>query len=170
MPIRTYGLFWQRDEVLWRPGAGNGGFKLLGRRGERNPNLRVADFRAQKGLYALHSAYGAYYVGLVSRGGLGNRLKQHLNDDHGKAWDRFSWFGFRPVLKGVDKRGYCQLRELASLNADESMSAIKDMEALLINVMNPPGNERWMNFTNAERWEQLGADDEARYRRRLGVD
>ena len=43
------------------------------------------------------------------------------------------------------------------------------MEALLINVLNPPGNSNWMNFSNAVEWKQIAAGaDEQEYRRRLG--
>lgn len=115
----------------------------------------------------LHSAYGVYYVGLVRTGTLGVRLRQHLDDDHGSAWDRFSWFGFREVLKTTDSDGLQRLRMLATLQADESLSAIRDFEALLINILNPPGNTNWTNFTNADQWTQVGKVEEKIYRERL---
>lgn len=169
MPIRAYGLFWEKDSVEWSPGRGNkGAFRLLGRRATSRPHLKVADFRAQQGLYVLHNNHGIYYVGLVRSGSLGKRLKDHLDDDHRSGWNRFSWFGFRQVLESKDEYGFNRLKQLATLNADESMSAIKDMEALLINVINPPGNANWMNFSNADPWEQVATgDEEAEYRRKL---
>lgn len=57
MLIRAFGLFWERDEVDWRPGPG-GQFRLLGRVGGKSKNLRVADFREQKGVYVLYNDHG----------------------------------------------------------------------------------------------------------------
>lgn len=104
MLVQEYGLFWQRDEVNWWPGSGKkGNFRLLGRIGKHRPNLMVADFRFQQGVYVLYGNHGAHYVGLAeAERGLGERLKDHLSDDHHDAWDRFSWFGFRPVLMGYE--------------------------------------------------------------------
>jgi hypothetical protein len=94
MFIKNFGLFWRADEIDWAPGKGSKGvFRLLGRRGINNPGLRLADFRYQKGIYILYGNHGPYYVGLTKRRGLGQRLKEHLADQHAGQWDRFSWFG-----------------------------------------------------------------------------
>jgi hypothetical protein len=83
MVIRSYGLFWQCDEVNWHPGAGNKkAFRLLGRSGTNLPGLRLADFRDQRGIYVLYGDYGPHYVGLTRKRGLGLRLKHHLFDGH----------------------------------------------------------------------------------------
>jgi hypothetical protein len=79
MAIKSFGLFWRRDEVDWNPGKGvKGGFRLLGRSGENLPGLRVANFREQLGIYILYGNHGPYYVGLTKKGELGGRLKNHL--------------------------------------------------------------------------------------------
>lgn len=168
MPIRAYGQFWERDAVDWFPGSGRrNAFRLLGRRGAYCPKLQVADFRQQQGLYVLHSAYGVYYVGLAQTGTLGKRLKDHCDDGHHQSWDRFSWFGFRDVLSSVDDAGICGLRKLPNLNLDTSGTAIRDLEALLISVLNPPGNKNWGNFVGAEQWEQVPSDEATKYLERV---
>jgi hypothetical protein len=42
----------------------------------------------RQGVYALYKHDKLYYVGLASN--LKWRLRQHLNDHHGRSWDRFS--------------------------------------------------------------------------------
>jgi hypothetical protein len=155
MVIRNFGLFWERDEVQWNPGKGKRReFRLLGRTGSNRPGLRLADFRMQQGIYILYGNFGPYYVGLTRKQGLGKRLKDHLSDNHGDAWTRFSWFGFRQVLKQVDDDGISQLRELASIALGEPQKMIGDLEALLIKSMGLR-NKQKMNFAKAEEWTQI---------------
>ena len=111
--IQSYGLFWKANEVPWfrRESEVGEKYRLLGRLGTRPPRLQVCDFRQQRGIYVLYDEYGPYYVGLTRVGTLGNRLKQHRQDQHEEAWDRFSWFGFAPVLR----RGRPTPTELSAL-------------------------------------------------------
>src|SRR6476620_10740378 len=98
--IHADGLFWSADEINWWRSADNrDAFRMFGRVGKRGESLKVADFRFQRGIYVLYDDYGPYYVGLTRVGTLGSRLKQHRRDQHAGKWDRFSWFGFAPVLK-----------------------------------------------------------------------
>ena len=47
MSIKSFGLFWRRDESDWTPGTGaKGEFRLLGRSGKILPGLCVVDFNA----------------------------------------------------------------------------------------------------------------------------
>jgi hypothetical protein len=62
--IQAYGLFWRADEIDWGRGKR---FGLYGRLGAKSNNLRVVDFRTQKGIYILYGNYGPHYVGLVRR-------------------------------------------------------------------------------------------------------
>jgi hypothetical protein len=136
MAIKSFGLFWRRDEVDWNPGKGvKGGFRLLGRSGENLPGLRVANFREQLGIYILYGNHGPYYVGLTKKGELGGRLKNHLTDEHADEWDRFSWFGFRTVLKGTDDYGLCNLKDMAETEFGNPISGITDLRRSL--------SERW---------------------------
>lgn len=157
MLVRAYGLFWSRDEVDWQPGAG-GHFRLLGRVGSKAAKLRVVDFRDQRGLYVLYSKHGPYYVGIVTRGLLGRRLRQHTLDEHGSRWDRFSWFGFRQVLRSKNLDGTCRLRELAESAFGSPIGVISSLESVLIQVLGTPGNTKHGRFPDAEQWEQVRRD------------
>jgi hypothetical protein len=167
MVIRAYGLFWRCDEVNWHPGRGNRrAFRLLGRRGSNRPGIRLADFRDQVGIYVLYGNYGPHYVGLTRDRGIGQRLKDHLCDEHGELWGRFSWFGFRSVLKQTDADGLCRLRELATVSVGNPNNAIGDMEALLIKAMGLR-NKADMKFQAARDWKQVKRDEVTKYLDRL---
>ncbi|MBA2647801.1 MAG: GIY-YIG nuclease family protein [Pyrinomonadaceae bacterium] len=155
MLIKSYGLFWRASEIEWNPGRGaRGAFRLLGRRGSNLPGLRLADFRQQRGIYILYGNFGPHYVGLIRKRGLGQRLKEHLTDNHKGLWDRFSWFGFCEVLKGKDECGLCKIKNLAALSLGSSGKAIGDIEALLIKAMGL-SNVANMNFASAKEWFQV---------------
>jgi hypothetical protein len=90
MAIKSFGLFWRRDEVNWNPGKGvKGGFRLLGRSGENLPGLRVANFREQLGIYILYGNHGPYYVGLTKKGELA-RIMQRF-DGYGALGAALVW-------------------------------------------------------------------------------
>ena len=155
MFVKNYGLFWRSDEVDWFPGKGaRGAFRLLGRQGKNLPNLSLADFRYQQGIYILYSDHGPYYTGLTTKQGLGKRLRDHLEDTHQERWNRFSWFGFQRVLKGVDEEGICKLGALASVQVGEPETVIRDVEALLIRAMGL-WNIAQMQFAEADQWFQV---------------
>jgi len=129
---------------------------MLGRHGYNMPGLKMADFRDQRGIYVLYGNYGPHYVGLARDRGIGDRLKDHLEDRHDGAWDRFSWFGFRRVL--VSRDSSTQLSSLASpatLGSGDVSSVIADMEALLIKAMGLGQNWNDMNFPNGQEWAQV---------------
>jgi hypothetical protein len=168
MLIQAYGLFWRAEEVEWTPGAGRRGeFRLLGRIGANRGTIRVADMREQLGLYVLHNNWGVYYVGLTLRQSLGKRLKDHCSDEHEDQWDRFSWFGFRQVLKRTDEVGICELKALSNLTLGKPDDAVKDLEALLIQLHNPQGNHQQMSFRRADAWTQIDWHDVDTYLARL---
>ena len=158
MLIRAYGLFWSADEVEWFPGGGNRGrYMLLGHQGERQPRLRVVDFRMQAGIYILYGNYGPYYVGKADR--LGRRLKQHQKDRHMGRWNRFSWFGFRPVLMSRGPDGISPLRDLRTKTRGPMDKQISELEALLIRALGLENNYAKMRFPGAEPWDQVRLDD-----------
>ena len=154
MLIRAYGLFWSADEVEWFPGAGvKGRYMLLGRRRVRQPSLQVADFRTQSGLYILYGDYGPYYVGKADR--LGRRLKQHLNDRHAGRWNRFSWFGFQPVLTSRNDAGLNRLKDQRTKIRGSMNEQIGELEALLIRALGLENNYAKMRFPGADPWTQV---------------
>ncbi|MDQ3673252.1 MAG: GIY-YIG nuclease family protein [Gemmatimonadota bacterium] len=159
--IRCYGLFWDRHAVAWNPGKGGGAFRLLGRDGKYRPGLRVCDFRDQLGIYVLYDDYGAHYVGLTRKQPLGNRLRQHLTDRHGDSWDRFSWFGFRRVLKHVNGAGVNSLGASPKQLLTDTADTIGDIEALLIQALGTQRRGNWqeMTFAAARHWDQLTPSD-----------
>lgn len=162
MIVTAYGLFWQVDEIDWHPGKGaKGKFRLLGRIGKYLPSRRVADFREQRGLYILYGNYGPHYAGLVRKQDMGDRLKQHLSDEHEGMWDRFSWFGFCSVLKGKDN-GLQRLGKLALAKQLNPEHIIKDFEALITKGMDLR-NVHQSHFQNAEEWVQIKRDEWAKY-------
>lgn len=160
--IRCYGLFWSVEDVAWFRGSEvPGPFRLLGRVGRRSATIQVCDFRAQRGIYVLYDDYGPYYVGLTRKRPLGDRLKQHLSDHHADRWDRFSWFGFRPVLKGRLADGTRGLGKLPERFLTQSTHTIGDIEALLIQSLGTQhrGNGHEMRFSGAEAWSQVMAHE-----------
>lgn len=72
--------------------------------------------KRRHGVYALYKGKRLYYVGLAQN--LRTRLKQHLRDRHGKAWDRFSMY--------------------LTLND----SHIKELESLVLRIVRPEGNRQ----------------------------
>lgn len=165
--IQAYGLFWRSDEVHWSPGKGDKTYwRLYGRRGAIRENLRVVDFRDQKGIYILYGNYGPYYVGLTRKRGLGARLKDHLFDKHAGKWDRFSWFGFCRVLKAKNSDGTRLLKSMPLSKATRLDSIIGDLEAMLIKSM-AVNNVNHMKFKAAEEWSQIKKDEWDKFAKRL---
>ena len=164
MLIKSFGLFWRRDEVEWNPGKGRP-FRLLGHQGENLPGVRLSNFREQKGIYILYGNHGAAYVGLTENA-LGIRLKEHLSDGHAHEWDRFSWFGFRAVLEGKEN-GFCRLKEMAKIAIGSPSSVITDVEALLIRAMGL-SNINQMRFTEADEWKQVNLDEIEKFTNKVG--
>lgn len=80
--------------------------------------------RKRHGVYALYKGSRLYYVGLAKN--LRARLKQHLRDRHGKAWDRFSMY--------------------LTLND----SHIRELESLVLRIAQPKGNRQKGKFGRAE--------------------
>jgi len=80
--------------------------------------------RGRSGVYALYRRGKLYYVGLASN--LMGRLKTHLRDRHNGRWDRFSVY-----LTGRDEH-------------------MKELESLLLRIVNPTGNKQTGKFAGAE--------------------
>ena len=129
--------------------------------------MRVSDFRKQSGLYVLYSEYGPYYVGLVRSHRLGNRLRDHLTDRHKDKWDRFSWFGFRSVLDTPDRDGVRLLGEPLPAMPVDPVSAIRDIEALLIRALGLGSNLQTTGFVGAQGWIQIKKHEVDRFLQRI---
>lgn len=124
--VNAFGMYWQRDKVLWSPTP-----KLLGQQQLGSP----VDFCQQKGVYLLHDGSKVVYVGRTTDQPLGIRLRQHTTDRLNGRWDRFSWFGIYPVLdNGTLSRSSADTFNIENL--------IATMEALLIEGLEPPQNRK----------------------------
>ena len=124
MLIPAYGLYWHRDQVEW-----GGRADLLG---QSTANDETINFAEQSGVYILYNWPNITYVGRTTND-LYGRLKDHTsNDRRANEWDRFSWFGLRPVDDDA-------LGEPRLLDAADMVAAF---ETLLIRVLSPPFNDK----------------------------
>lgn len=124
--IRSFGMYWQRDLVVWR-----GDPKIFGK---QQAMAKPVDFGKQKGIYILYDHHTVVYIGRSIDRPLGRRLYEHMIDRLGSRWNRFSWFG----LLDVTPEG--GLRELPLATSLASM--IGTLEALLIESLEPPQNRK----------------------------
>jgi hypothetical protein len=97
----------------------------------------------------------------------GRRLKQHLNDRHAGRWNRFSWFGFRPVLTSLNPDGVNPLKELRTKMRGPMSKQIGELEALLIRALGLENNYAKMRFPGAGEWIQVRLDSGDKYLRRV---
>ena len=104
----------------------------------------LADFiHGKGGIYALYKRDRLYYVGLASS--LKSRLSAHRRDRHAGKWDRFSVY----------------------LTKDDAH--IKELESLLLRIVDPKGNRVKGKFTKArdrgddlrKRWNRAKRTQEA---------
>lgn len=124
--IRSFGMYWQRDLVVWRNDP-----KLFGK---QQATSKPVDFGKQKGIYILYDHHTVVYVGRSVDRPLGKRLFEHTVDRLGSRWNRFSWFG---LLDATDDGG---LKETPFSNSLSSI--IASLEALLIEALEPPQNRK----------------------------
>lgn len=129
MRIETYGVHWERSKVHWQ------GRRILGY--DTDPRETI-DFANQQGVYVLYDWNSVVYVGqtVARNNGLWQRLNEHHNkrDDWGDRWERFSWFGIRPVNK---------CGELVDAPDSADKSAVADLlESVLIETLRPAFNRQ----------------------------
>jgi len=141
--INTMGLFWHRDQCLWRGNRAVGQASLMGVRAGAKRQGHV-NFWNQVGIYALYTAdYRIVYVGQAGIGDkacIGSRLKAHTRDDLAGRWELFSWFGLKKV-KGNNALG--AKFELAHT----TWRGIADiLEGVVIEIAEPPMNSQKGRF------------------------
>lgn len=124
--IQSFGMYWQRDLVVWRNDP-----KMYGK---QQALAKPVDFGKQKGIYILYDHHTVVYVGRSIDRPLGKRLFEHTMDRLGSRWDRFSWFGLLDVTQQGDLRETNLNTSLASL--------VATLEALLIESLEPPQNRK----------------------------
>ena len=139
--IQAFGMFWQRELVLWSTNP-----NILGK---QQVGADPVDFTSQIGVYLLHDGRDVIYVGRSIDRPLGKRLYEHTQDRLRGRWDRFSWFGLLRVTEGG---GVEEIRILPTIE-----KVISTLEALLIEGLEPPQNRRRGDEFNAI--EYLQAED-----------
>ena len=147
--IENYGIYWQKDKVNWRPGTGRHPIQLLGKTWEQpqhfddNDSTGAVNFSQQSGVYLLHQGQEVMYVGQTvtqaQGGGLFSRLKEHRNDPtKSPLWDRFSWFGFRPV----EEDGQLKAIPISEDQPVQMRTMVLMVEAVLIGAYMPKLNRQ----------------------------
>jgi len=124
--IRAFGMYWQRDAVIWAAQP-----KIYG---QAQTNAKSVDFGEQQGIYILYDQHRVIYIGRTTDRSLGRRLSEHTRDRLNGRWNRFSWFG----LLDVTEKG--TLREQPLNAALSNLTAT--LEAILIETLEPPLNRR----------------------------
>jgi hypothetical protein len=124
--IHAFGMYWARDQVVWTPPV-----KVLG---QQQQGAASVGFAAQAGVYLLYDGRHVVYAGRADQR-LGARLFEHTRDRLNGRWDRFSWFG---LLK-VSEDG--TLLPATSVTTTQELQ-IATLEALLIEVLEPPQNRK----------------------------
>jgi hypothetical protein len=124
--IRSFGMYWQRDLVVWKNDP-----RIFGK---QQALSKPVDFGKQKGIYILYDHHTVVYVGRATERPLGKRIYEHTLDRLASRWNRFSWFG----LLDVTPNG--ELKEMPFNISLASMVAT--LEALLIEALEPPQNRK----------------------------
>ena len=124
--IHSFGMYWQRDLVVWRNDP-----KMFGK---QQALSKPVDFGKQKGIYILYDHHTVVYIGRSIDRPLGKRLFEHTVDRLGSRWNRFSWFGLLDVTQEGNLRETALNTSLASL--------VATLEALLIEALEPPQNRK----------------------------
>jgi hypothetical protein len=137
MPIQNYGDGWRIE---------------LSSYGRTSPRGTPVDFAGQIGVYILYDEQRPVYIGRDGHdeGSILSQVKAHRERRDKDPWDTFSWVGFRPV--GID--GSLQrIREPSTWYEEE----IRDNEALLVYVLNPPNHLRSGDYRHIPRYFQVPA-------------
>ncbi len=142
---------------MWRGEAGaRGRAGLLGRRGNR-----IVDFWGMPGVYVLYGDFGAYYSGITTKQGVGQRIRQHSRSKkHVGNFDRFSWFGFGEISVKPNRKGLYEVKQPRRVKTVRWSRVTNDIEAILHRAFpfrgNPAGfGVRKTDPFRVERWEQL---------------
>lgn len=124
--ISSFGMYWRRSAVEWVQTP-----KVLGM---QEIGADPVDFSQQLGIYLLYDGREVIYVGRTTDRPLGRRLYEHTQDRMATRWDRFSWFGLRPVSEQGN------LGPLPD-NFDAKL-LIPTLEAILIETVEPRQNRK----------------------------
>jgi hypothetical protein len=156
--IKNFGFMWQRDKVNW---GSKGPGKKASLMGQQVGNLkRHVDFASQMGIYVLYDRFEApVQVGQSER--IFARLKQHQRDHLRNRWAYFTWFGFYQVGAGYTpellvKDAAKKLKRVVNL-----AESLNEIEAVLIQVLEPRLNRRGANWDGAEEYLQISYQNDS---------
>lgn len=147
--VTSFGLYWERDAVSWKATPHLWGEYQTA--GAAKAHLTQVDFGPQHGVYLLHDVREVIYVGRTTSGALGKRLSDHTKDKLRSRWNRFSWFGFRPV--GEDGKLGSKIDEFPSAFRMENLIAL--VEAILIESLEPRQNKKAGDDFRATEYRQV---------------
>lgn len=121
--VTSKGIMWKRDACT----IDSKGMRLYGIQNTKELTQYI-DFTYQVGIYILYMDKNPVYVGQAIKQSLGIRLKQHTVDRLRSSWNRFSWFGIKPI----DNNG--QLVDLED-QAYSTKALINGLEGVLIDIV-----------------------------------
>ena len=155
--VNSYGIHWSVDAVDW----GGHKWRLEGE-AKIKGQTHICNFREDVGIYALYEGRDLMYVGLAHGTPLGQELYNRQGSRFAGRWDAFSWFGLGNrqndiERKNTDKKKYKTVKAPKSRILQPG-ALIKDLEALMIMLTNPPLNRRHESFKKAVEFEQIGQD------------
>ena len=112
---------------------------------------RVVSFLGQMGIYVLYDRF-EQPVQIGQATNIFDRLRQHRRDHLRNRWTHFSWFGFYKVGKDDELLVREQAGELRrTVTLEEGLNEI---EAVLIQVLEPRLNRRGPNWKETEEYLQ----------------
>ncbi len=122
----SFGMYWRRNLIQWTRSP-----KLLGR---QEIDSTPVNFYDQLGIYLLYDGREVIYVGRSTDRPIGRRLFEHTADRLSTRWDRFSWFGLKPVTENGS---------LQSMPPTYNSSfMIPALEAVLVEALEPRQNRK----------------------------
>jgi hypothetical protein len=150
---------WERDKVDWgrqgRSGSASFNGVMVG-----NKNRKVS-FLDQMGTYVLYDRF-EQPVQIGQSNCIFKRLRQHRKDHLRNRWASFTWFGFFKV--GANNNLLSDDRTADLKRQITLKDALDELEAILIQVLEPRLNRRGPNWTDPEEYLQVpnnGEQDEA---------
>lgn len=130
--INSFGLYWNRNLVHWKTKPDLLGVQQIG--------ATSVNFKNQIGIYLLHDSRETIYVGQAIEQSLGQRLRHHTVDRLGGRWDRFSWFGFYPVIDNGELKDNLEFENITVQDFGNIL------EAILIESIEPRQNRKQGNL------------------------
>ncbi len=149
--IRSYGMYWHRNQVFWntRPDL----------YGNQIDDTHSVNFNNQKGIYLLYDGREIIYVGQALDRSISEKLFDHTEDYFSGRWDRFSWFG----LYEIDKNRKLYIPDEKSRNITVR-DITETLEAIMIECLEPSQNKEKCDIFFGIEYRQMEDPDIKRKR------